>query len=347
MRIGICTSDRSVSLQNVANTIAEVLRGKGHVVDIHLFASVDTTYYRRYDSWLTVMTFDVVWATPYFFITRQMRINGVRSLFYATIEGKPWGLWAREWIVRDLEYVACSQYVRKKLAEAGAKVVAVVPHGIKLEEYGLARSLGRAMRSKLGFSDNDFVVAYIAADYPRKGHPYFAEVCRIVAQKDSSIKFVVATKDDGLATYAGCENVITLDWFGKAPRSNIIALYGACDLYAQPSLAEGFGLPVLEALASGKPVIHPDYQPLSEITDANTSFRVPVRMVENHRGDESIMGGIMYEHHLYDPNEFADILIQAKEEVKRRRDELRELCMKRARAFDAWKVYPRFETLLR
>jgi len=347
VRIGICTSDRSVSLQNVANDIVEVLRGKGHLVDLHLFAKVEPLFYEKYDSWLTVMTFDIVWAVPYFFITRQLKVNGVNALFYATIEGKVWGMWTREWVVRDLEFVACSQYVKRKLHEVGAKVVSVVPHGVKLKEYSLASPLGRIMRKRLGFSDNDFVVVYIAGDYPRKGHPLFAEVCRIVAQKDKSVKFVVATKDDALASYAGCENVVALDWFGKAPRSDIIALYGACDIYAQPSLAEGFGLPVLEALASGKPVIHPDYQPLSEITDKDTSFRVPVRMVEDHRGDVSTMGGIMYEHHLYDPSEFAEILLQAKEEVLKRRDELADLCRKRAQLFDAEKVYSKFEVLLR
>ena len=184
MRIGICTSDRSVSLQNVANDIVEVLRGKGHLVDLHLFAKVEPLFYEKYDSWLTVMTFDIVWAVPYFFITRQLKVNGVNALFYATIEGKVWGMWTREWVVRDLEFVACSQYVKRKLHEVGAKVVSVVPHGVKLKEYSLASPLGRIMRKRLGFSDNDFVVVYIAGDYPRKGHPLFAEVCRIVAQKD-------------------------------------------------------------------------------------------------------------------------------------------------------------------
>jgi len=334
-------------LQNVASGIVDVLRGKGHLVDLLLFAAADPTIFEKYDSWLTVMTFDVVWAVPYFFVTRQARTHGVRALFYATIEGKPWGLWAREWIKRDLEFVACSQYVKRKLAEAGVKVIAVVPHGIRVEEYSLAQSLGRILRHKLGFTDEDFVVGYVAADYARKGHPLFAEVCKIVARKDKTVKFVVATKDDGLVAYSGCENVLALDWFGKAPRSDIIALYGACDLYAQPSLAEGFGLPVLEALASGKPVIHPDYEPLSEITDVNTSFRVPVKAVIDYRDTSPTMGGIMYEHHMYDPSEFADILLQAKEEVTKRRDELARLCRRRAETFEAEKVYARFEALLR
>jgi len=331
----------------VARDVADVLRSKGHLVDIHLFAAADPSLFKKYDSWLTVMTFDVVWATPYFFVTRSAKTHGLRSLFYATIEGKPWGLWAREWIARDLEFVACSRYVKRKLSEAGAKVVAVVYHGIRPEEYEIAKSLGNIMRRKLGFSERDFVVAYVAADYPRKGHNLFAEVCRIVEQKDPSIKFVIATKADALEHYAGCGNVIALDWFGKAPRTDIIALYGACDLYAQASLAEGFGLPVLEALASGKPIIHPDYEPLSEITDADTSFRVPVKAVIDYRDTSPTMGGIMYEHHMYDPTEFADILLQAKEEVLRRREELEQICRARARLFDARRLYTRFEALLR
>jgi len=315
-------------------------------VDVHLFALTDPSIYKRYDSWLTVMTFDVVWATPYFFVARSAKVRGLRSLFYATIEGKVWGLWMREWIVRDLEFIACSNYVKRKIAEVGGKVVAVVYHGIKPEEYEAARTLGASLRRRLGFTDKDFVVAYVAADYPRKGHDLFAEVCRIVAQRDPSIKFIIATKDDAISHYAGCNNVVALDWFGKVPRTDILAVYGACDLYAQASLAEGFGLPVLEALASGKPVVHADYEPLSEITTPETSFRVPVRAVIDYRDTGPTMGGIMYEHHIYDPSEFADVIIQAKEEVVCRRGELEELCKQRAKEFDARKTYSAFEVLL-
>ncbi|WP_417476242.1 glycosyltransferase family 4 protein [Leisingera sp.] len=46
------------------------------------------------------------------------------------------------------------------------------------------------------------------------------------------------------------------------------ALYQAADLYVHPSLFEGFGLPVLEAMASGTPVVASDRTSLPEVAGA-------------------------------------------------------------------------------
>ena len=86
---------------------------------------------------------------------------------------------------------------------------------------------------------------------------------------------------------------------GYVPNEDLIGLYGACQLFLFPSLSEGFGLPVAEAMACGAPVIGSNttsipevirradatFDPLQpgEITDAivrvltNTSFREELR----------------------------------------------------------------------
>ncbi len=42
---------------------------------------------------------------------------------------------------------------------------------------------------------------------------------------------------------------------GFVPDDDLVALYSACELFVFPSISEGFGLPVLEAMACGAPVI--------------------------------------------------------------------------------------------
>jgi glycosyltransferase involved in cell wall biosynthesis len=55
---------------------------------------------------------------------------------------------------------------------------------------------------------------------------------------------------------------------GYVARADLPALYAGCSAFVFPSLAEGFGLPVLEALACGAPVVTSRTVPLPELEQA-------------------------------------------------------------------------------
>jgi glycosyltransferase involved in cell wall biosynthesis len=52
---------------------------------------------------------------------------------------------------------------------------------------------------------------------------------------------------------------------GYVPDEELAALYGGCELFCYPSLYEGFGLPVLEAMRAGAPVITSNVSSLPEV----------------------------------------------------------------------------------
>ena len=53
-------------------------------------------------------------------------------------------------------------------------------------------------------------------------------------------------------------------WLDYVPDDVLPALYQHAQLFAMPSICEGFGMPVLEAMAAGTPVLHSDYPALKE-----------------------------------------------------------------------------------
>jgi len=67
-------------------------------------------------------------------------------------------------------------------------------------------------------------------------------------------------------------------WLGPVAEAELPALYAGASLFVFPSLYEGFGLPVLEAMACGTPVICSNVSSLPEVagdpsTDRSTGSR--------------------------------------------------------------------------
>ncbi|MGV3524139.1 MAG: glycosyltransferase family 4 protein [Candidatus Sericytochromatia bacterium] len=57
--------------------------------------------------------------------------------------------------------------------------------------------------------------------------------------------------------------------------ADLVSLYRACQVYLQAYRAEGFGMPILEAMACGLPVVIPDEGPAPEFCPPEASWRLP------------------------------------------------------------------------
>lgn len=70
---------------------------------------------------------------------------------------------------------------------------------------------------------------------------------------------------EAVKTYLTEHPQVRAKWIGYVPDAQLRALYSGADAFALPSFWEGFGLPVLEAMACGAPVLTSNCSSLAEI----------------------------------------------------------------------------------
>ena len=113
---------------------------------------------------------------------------------------------------------------------------------------------------------------YVGRQDPYKGIAYLVEAfARLPQYMRESYSIVIAGKNDpryindvhAVVERLGLEqHVRFLDY---VPDSDLPTLYSAATLLVHPSLYEGFGLPPLEAMACGTPVVYADSSSLTEL----------------------------------------------------------------------------------
>ncbi len=109
---------------------------------------------------------------------------------------------------------------------------------------------------------------YVGTIEPRKNLPRLIEAYASIRSQD--VKLVIAGKKGWLyeETFKLVESLGLQDdviFPGYVHDADLPALYSAADCFLFPSLYEGFGLPVLEAMACGTPVITSNTSSLPEV----------------------------------------------------------------------------------
>jgi len=150
---------------------------------------------------------------------------------------------------RAADLILCpTQATVDDLAELGFDTgrTRVIPWGV--EQFVITAADIDRVRRRLDLPER--FVLFVGTIEPRKNLPGLAAA---VARLDPPLPLVVAGAEGwGDVGVSGSADV---RFVGFVPHGELHALYAAATVFAYPSLQEGFGMPILEAMASGVPVV--------------------------------------------------------------------------------------------
>jgi len=175
----------------------------------------------------------------------------------------------REAIRRAARIITLSQYTADQLArhcDVAREQIRVIPAGVDLPETVLEPQARQREREQLVGAGNEMVLA-VGAIQTRKNT---LNAVRAVASLPANYKLVLAGGNGygseavhDFIRRAGLESRVKV--LGYVGEDRLRLLYETASLFLFPSTEEGFGLPVLEAMAHGVPVVASATSSLPEV----------------------------------------------------------------------------------
>jgi glycosyltransferase involved in cell wall biosynthesis len=143
-------------------------------------------------------------------------------------------------------WIAASNFTKSTLLEAGipAERIAVIPYGIDSHRFSRNKTI-RSNREPLR-------LLFVGTLGQRKGIKYLVEALNLLAPGKVELTVCGRAVDD-LAIFR--KSRMPIHVFPSVSSQGLLDAYQAADVFVFPSLAEGFAQVLLEAMASGLPVI--------------------------------------------------------------------------------------------
>ncbi len=165
--------------------------------------------------------------------------------------------------------------------------IEVIPLGLELEKFTCITDSKGDFKRSIGVVKDCLLVGMVGRLVPIKGHRYFLDAVKKVIEREPAIskgvKFVIV--GDGelrkeLEAYSnsvGIEDSVIFTGF----RFDLAQVYSDLDIVVLTSLNEGTPVSLIEAMASGKPVIATEVGGVKDLVkNKKTGFLVPPRDVE-------------------------------------------------------------------
>ena len=154
---------------------------------------------------------------------------------------------------------------------------AVLPHGVGAQFFSLQ---GRPRPAGLGLPDR--YILHVGVQRPHKNQRVLVEAISALRAGHPGLGLVLVGQPDPrfpdevgkLVAALGVSDIVHR--YARVEDQTLLGLYANAAVFAYPSVVEGFGMPVLEAMAAGLAVVASDAEAVREVA-AGGSLIVPAR----------------------------------------------------------------------
>jgi glycosyltransferase involved in cell wall biosynthesis len=149
-----------------------------------------------------------------------------------------------------------------------AEKINVVPAGIEKKIFRPLKNkpkLRNQIIKKYGIFPNEKIILYIGSEQPRKNLPTLFNALSELKKKGIKFKLIkIGTYSEKLVKNLNIkENVLNMGLLDR--EKDLHLFYNIADIFVFPSYYEGFGLPLLEAMACGCPVVTTNCSSIPEV----------------------------------------------------------------------------------
>jgi glycosyltransferase involved in cell wall biosynthesis len=154
-------------------------------------------------------------------------------------------------------FIAVSSSIQRSwLVNYGVKPI-LIPNGVDTIRFNAGID-GSPLRKKMGLEDK-FVILSVGRLSRQKGLHYLLEAAEYLKSDMHNLIILIGGRgeeESRLRDWAEKHDLLkTVRFLGFIPPDSLPTYYAACDLFVLPSVFEAFGLTLLEALSTGKPVV--------------------------------------------------------------------------------------------
>jgi glycosyltransferase involved in cell wall biosynthesis len=170
--------------------------------------------------------------------------------------------------------IALTEDMGRRILHDYGRAAAVIPNGVEVERFGRRISKEEA-RKKFQLASDSRIIVFVGNLRPVKGVAYLIQALALIRERDPNIVLlvvggVVAGEEEGEGTRLNAlveelnlkENVI---FVGSVPNQAVPEYLAASDIFASPSLSEGFPVSFLEAMAASLPIVATNVTGISSI----------------------------------------------------------------------------------